>query len=110
MAITTTPHSSFERDSLHLIEQLDYDTNKYILTIQYNFSKFVEAYQLKTKESSKVANVCFSNFILRYGIPNEILTDRGTKFMSNTTAEVYRILGVTQFLLPRDLGFFGKLS
>lgn len=36
------------------------------------------------------------NFILRYGVPREIATDRGTEFMATTMKEVCKLLAIKQ--------------
>lgn len=96
MVITNTASSAFERISLDIMGPLpvDKNSNKYILTLQCDLSKFVEAYPLQSKDAESVARVFVSNFILRYGVPKEIITDRGTEFMSNVMIEICKILHI----------------
>lgn len=54
----------------------------------------MEAYALPTKDAVTVARVFVSNFILRYGIPKAIATDRGTEFMPATMIEVCKLLNI----------------
>ena len=58
------------------------EENQCILTIQCGSSKFVEGYSLKNKEATTVAKASVDNFILRYEIPELLVTDRGTGFLS----------------------------
>lgn len=98
LEITTTASTAFEKIYLDLMGPLpiDLNGNKYILTVQCDLSKFVEAYPIPNKETVTVANCLVTNFLLRYGIPKEILTDQGTEFMSSTFNEMCKILGVSQ--------------
>lgn len=86
--------------------EMDAEGNKYILTIQCDLSKFVEAYQLPNKEALTVAKAMVGNFILRYGIPADIVTDQKKEFMSSIFIETCKILNVKQLysLSPRNIG------
>lgn len=96
MQITTTAKSAFEKIYLDIMGPIerDEDENAYILTIQCELSKFIEAYPLKSKETKVVAKAFVDNFVLRFGIPNEIATDRGTEFISSTMCEVATLLNI----------------
>lgn len=96
MVITTTASFAFEKVFLDLVGPLDQDVdgNNYILTLQCELSKFVEAYPLRNKETVTVARAFVNQFILRFGIPKTIATDRGTEFMSSTMVEVCKLLGI----------------
>lgn len=96
LTITSTANSAFERISLDLMGPIDIDNynNKYILTLQCDLSKFVEAYPLPRKDSETVARSFVNNFILRYGIPRQILCDKGTEFTSSIMSEVCKLLNI----------------
>lgn len=96
MVITTTANYALEKVFLDIIGPLDRDLedNKYILTIQCELSKFVEAYPLRNKKTITVAKSFVNNFILRFGIPKVIATDRGTEFISKTMEEVCKLLKI----------------
>lgn len=96
MVITTTASYAFEKIFLDLVGPLDKDIdgNNYILTLQCELSKFVEAYPLKNKETVTVARTLVNNFILRFGIPKTIATDRGSEFMSSTFTEICKLLEI----------------
>lgn len=98
MVITTTANTAFEKIYLDIVGPLPQDiyNNVYILTIQCELTKFLEAYPLTSKSSIDVAKSMVSNFILRYGIPKTIATDRGSEFLSSTLQEVCRILQIKQ--------------
>lgn len=88
----------FKKIFLDVVGPLDRDENNYsyILTIQCELSKYVEAYPLITKTSIEIAQCFVNNFILRYGVPQVIATDRGTEFLSSTFQEVCKLLHISQ--------------
>lgn len=96
LEITTTATTALSKVFLDLVGPLqqDGDGYKYILTLQCELSKFVEAYPLKDKESRSVAQAFVNNFILRYGVPREVVTDRGSEFVSSLFSESCKILGI----------------
>lgn len=47
-----------------------------------------------SKASLEIAKNFVNNFILRYGIPQEIATDRGTEFLSTLFKEVCKLLNI----------------
>lgn len=98
LTITSTATSAFHKIYLDIVGPLEKDQygKTYILTLQCELSKFVEAYPIEDKESETVARTFVNNFILRYGTPREIATDRGTEFISNIVRDTCKILGVTQ--------------
>lgn len=98
MVITSTANTAFEKIYLDIVGPLDRDNDNYsyILTLQCELSKYVEAYPLISKSTVAVARSFVNNFILRYGIPKEIATDRGTEFMSSTMNEVCKLLNINK--------------
>ncbi|KAH9633129.1 hypothetical protein HF086_014453 [Spodoptera exigua] len=105
--ITTTSNTAFEKIYLDIVGPLDTDNykNTYILTLQCELTKYVEAYALQTKQANEVARNFVNNFILRYGVPKEIATDRGQEFMSivfkedgGVVVSLYNILLSTLYL------------
>lgn len=96
MTLSTTASYAFEKIFMDIVGPLpkDYDDNVYILTIQCELSKFIEAYPLKNKESISVARALVNNFILRFGIPKIIASDRGTEFTSSIITQVCKLLNI----------------
>lgn len=96
MVITSTASSGFQKVYLDLVGPIEEDCegNLYILTLQCELSKFVEGYPLKNKESVTVAKAFVENFVLRYGIPDEIVSDQGTEFLASTLNETCKLLKV----------------
>ena len=65
----------------------------YILTMIDQFSKFVEAVAIPNQEAKTVARALMQRWILQYGVPVQILSDRGTNFESNLFQELCTLLG-----------------
>ena len=70
--------------------------HKHILLIVDSFSKWPEAFPLKTTDAATVARVFYDQYICRYGAPKSILTDRGQNFMSNLLKELCEIFQITK--------------
>lgn len=96
MAITTTANSSFEKVYLDIVGPPPKDNNNYnyILTLQCELTKFTEAYPLQSKDAVSVARAFVDNFILRFGIPREIGTDRGSEFICSTMKKICQLLKI----------------
>ena len=73
-----------------------------MLVISDYATRYPEAISLRSVTAKKVAEVLIDLFA-RYGIPEEILTDRGTNFTSELLGELYRLIGTAeQPLSPTD--------
>ena len=72
------------------------DGYKYILLIVDSFSKWPEAFPLKTQEATEIANVLYKEIFTRYGAPRTIISDRGKNFMSNLVSALCEIFQVTR--------------
>lgn len=98
MEITSTANSAFEKIFLDIVGPLDRDDYNYtyILTIQCELTKYVEAFPLHNKSSAEMANCFVNNFILKYGLPSVIATDRGTEFTSQLFKEVCTLLKINK--------------
>lgn len=96
MIVTSTAKSAFEKVVLDLVGPIPTDSQdkKYILTLQCDLTKFVEGYAITDKEAKTVAKAFVENFVLRYGIPAEVLTDQGTEFMASTFKEACKLLNI----------------
>lgn len=66
----------------------------YILTLVDYFSKWAEAFPIRNQEAATVAKVLLDRVIACYGMPLQILTDRGTNFESQLFNELCRCLDI----------------
>jgi IS30 family transposase len=53
--------------------------NQYICVMVDYFTKWAEAYALKSKTAEEVTN-CILDFVYKFGAPQRLLTDQGTEF------------------------------
>jgi len=65
-----------------------------VLVMVDEFTRYAETYPIKNMEAETVADKLVEEFICRYGIPEEILTDRGANFMSDLFLELCRQLKI----------------
>lgn len=66
---------------------------KYILTIVDYGTRYPEAFPLRTTTSQDIIEAMVELFA-RLGIPDEILTDRGSNFVSELTQGFHRMMGI----------------
>ena len=99
MEITTTSKQSFNKIFLDIVGPL-HDTessNKYILTLQDDLSKFSQAYAIKDHTAETVAETFVTQFICRFGSPNIIVMDQGTEFMSELFTNVAKLFKIRKY-------------
>ena len=70
------------------------DGKRYILLIVDAFSRWSEAFAVEAADAITVAKVLYSEIITRYGVPHEILTDRGTHFANTLIEALCKIFNV----------------
>ena len=85
MVITDHPCDIFSKVSLDIFGPLPEtkNGNKYILTLQCQFSKFCLAAAMPDALSTTIASNFIKKCICVFGIPDVILTDRGQNFLSS---------------------------
>lgn len=65
-----------------------------LLTFQDNLTKFVGACPLTNETSEAIAEQPVERVILRFGMPEIILTDNASNFTSDVMHNVYKLLGI----------------
>ena len=68
--------------------------NQFILVITDRYSKLARAIPMNKTTAPFVAAAVLNNWIFCYGIPNTILTDNGTQFISEFFKTVCHIMGI----------------
>jgi len=81
MEITTRASQPFERCAYDIVGLTGVSNkgNRYILTFQDDFTKFLATIPIPTQDAETVAREFVQN-VLKYGIPEVILTDQGRTF------------------------------
>ena len=69
--------------------------NRYILTVVDYATRYPEAFPLKTQSAEGIATAMIGMFA-RVGIPEEIVSDQGTSFMSELMTQLCQSLSVSQ--------------
>ena len=67
---------------------------KYILGIIDYFSKYISLIPLKNIEAENIAKLLWSQWISKFGPPEQIHSDCGSNFQSRFFAEYCRVLGI----------------
>ena len=68
--------------------------HKYILLFVDSFSRWCEAFPVKSADAATTASVLYSEIICRYGAPAKLVSDRGTHFVNSLIQSLYDIFGV----------------
>ena len=87
---------AWQRVAMDIVGPLEesYAGNRYILTMTEFTSRYVEVAPLKNQSAECVATAFIESIILRHGAPNEILSDRGTNFLSEVLQNILDILQI----------------
>ena len=85
----------FQRIAMDIVGPLPRSSSGkwYILVICDYATRYPEAVALRTIDANAVAEELLT-FFSRVGVPEEILTDQGTNFMSQLLSEAYRLLKI----------------
>jgi hypothetical protein len=96
LMITDTPTTVFEKCSIDIIGPFcpTVSKHRYTLTIQDDLSKFLIAVSLVDQTAEQVAKALLDHVVLIYGIPQVILSDCGSQFLSETFKSVCKLLGI----------------
>ena len=89
--LTSEPLELLTVDFLHL--EKGSGGYEYILVVVDHFSKFAQAYPTRNKNTLTVAKH-YDDFILRFGIPNQLLSDQGGEFESKIIHGISKLMGV----------------
>jgi transposase InsO family protein len=91
---------AFERVSIDLIGPLKETPRgyRYAVTMEDNFTKWVEATPLKTMETTEVCNAVIKDLISRFGCMYIMHSDRGPQFVSQLYNSLMKKLGVDRSL------------
>ena len=96
MKITTTPEVVWEKCALDIVGHLSQtlEENKYVFTFQDELSKFTLAIPIKQQDAVTIAKAFVEVVVLKFGIPQMILTDQGSNFMSEVFTNVCKLLKI----------------
>lgn len=78
----STPFSRISIDTAH-IHKLDAQGQGRILVIVDEFTRYAIVIAVRNETAPLVSKVFFEQVVLKFGIPEELLSDRGANFLSN---------------------------
>jgi len=73
------------------------DGHQYILLVIDSFTKWPEAFPLKTQSAHEIANVLYHEVFCRYGAPRSLVSDRGKNFMSKLVSALCELLNIKRY-------------
>ena len=90
------PSRRFEVIAIDLVGPLPEDKlhNRYVLTVQCQFSRFVKAIPLQTMAAIPVALALLNEWCFAFGLPSCILSDNGTQFTGAVFSHLRAALGM----------------
>ena len=68
--------------------------NEYLLTIRDTFTRWIEAFPLKRATAEAVVRILTTEIFPRFGVCEQIHTDRGTQFTGTLMTEAAKMLGI----------------
>ena len=68
--------------------------NRYVLTVNDLFTKYIRLYAIPNQTTETVAKCFFENFVLTFGVPESLLTDRGGQFESGLFKKLCEYFGL----------------
>ena len=88
------PDARFEIIHVDLVGPLPQSRgHTHVLTLVDRFSRWQEALPLANTDTEAVARVLLSGWVARYGVPKDIVSDRGPQFTSLVWSSMARMLG-----------------
>ena len=91
------PNQPFEKIAMDITQLLETeDGHKYILTIIDHFSRYLVMVPLKNQTAETVAKKLNRKYISIFGVPNIVLTDQGTNFLSNLMSDICKLYDITK--------------
>lgn len=96
MEITSTSRLPFTKISLDIVGPLvtSQEGYSYLLTYQDDLTKFFGAIPIVNEEAETVAEKFVEHVVLRFGVPEIVLTDLGNNFVSDLMSRTFKLLGI----------------
>lgn len=98
LQIFTTPKKPFDVIAIDIVGPMPttVNDNKYFLSVQCNFSKYIILIPLVNQEANTVAKALAEKVLLIYGLPRCLFSDQGTNFQSKLFKRLCNLLRIKQ--------------
>ena len=73
---------------------LTYDGNAYAVVFMDYFTKWPEVFAVPDQQATTIARLLVEEVVARHGVPEQLLSDRGSNFLSELICEVCKLLGI----------------
>ena len=108
------PTARFRNINIDLVGPLPVSqNNSYLLTIIDRFSRWPEVIPLADSQAATCAMALLQHWIARFGVPENITSDRGPQFTSSLWAEFQKLMGIklhhTTAYHPQSNGMIERL-
>ena len=92
----TSPAAPFQRTHADVLGPLATSEKgyKYVLVMVDSFTRWTEMVALKNQTAATIANCIYKEWICRHGVPQEIVTDKGSNFLAQIVQELSHSLGI----------------
>ena len=92
----------FQKLSVDFVGPLPRSTkgNEYLLTVRDTFTRWIEAFPVKDATAEAVVRMLTREIFPRFGLCEQLHSDRGSQFMSQLVHEVARMLGIKKTETP----------
>jgi hypothetical protein len=90
----------FQKISIYFVGPRSKKGNKYMLTVSDCFTRWLEAFPCRRANAQVVVNKLITEIFPRFGVCDQIHSDRGTQLLSDLVSEVVAALGIRQSLTP----------
>ena len=68
--------------------------NRYAITFVDYLTKWVESFACSDQTSETIAKLLIDNVVCRHGVPEILVSDRGSNLLSAVMQEVYEVTGI----------------
>ncbi|MCP4473389.1 MAG: transposase family protein, partial [Gammaproteobacteria bacterium] len=86
------PEAPMDRVGMDVLKlPMSEEGHNYLLVLQDYLTKYLFAYPIERETAEVIARVLVSDFFKSFGLPRELLTDRGSAFISNLFHELEKL-------------------
>ena len=90
-------HRPFQLLAIDVMDlPLTEDGNRHVVVIQDLFTKWPFIFAVPDQKASRIARLLAEEVIPSFGVPESLLSDRGTNFLSNLIMDLCKMLGISK--------------